>query len=194
LLNVIWLMIVVGVAVGGMYGDVKAVTEGAMTSARLAVETVLGLIGVMALWLGMMKIAQESGFIDLIARALRPLVRLLFPGLPPDSPAVGTILMNMSANVLGLGSAATPLGLKAMQELQELNDDRETASDEMCTFLALNTSSVTLIPATVIALRASTGSMNPTEIVGSTIIATCASTVAALLADRALRGLGRGAR
>jgi len=159
------------------------VTDALMTSAQLGIETVLGFIGIMIMWMGMMRIAQESGLIELMARAMRPLVSRILPEVPPDHPAMGALLMNVSANLLGVGHAATPLGLKAMQELQTLNDDPETATNAMCTFLALNTSSVTLIPATVIAFRANAGSANPTEVVATTLMATLCSTTAALTLD-----------
>jgi len=186
--NLIWMILVVsGVLVAARHGEVSKVTESAMTSAQLGVETVLGLIGVMILWLGIMKIAEEAGLVKALADFLRPLVQWIFPSIPKGHKAMGSILMNMSANLFGLGPAATPFGLKAMQELQELNEDKETASDAMVTFLAMNTSSVTIIPGTVIALRAATGSVSPTEIVGTTIIATICSTVVALSADYILR-------
>jgi spore maturation protein A len=118
---------------------------------------------------------------------MRPLVRRIMPEVPPEHPAMGALLMNISANLLGVGHAATPLGLKAMQELQKLNDEPETATNAMCTFLALNTSSVTLIPATVIAFRANAGSANPTEIVATTLMATLCSTTAALTLDYLFR-------
>lgn len=188
MVNLIWMILVVsGVLVAARHGEVSKVTESAMTSAQLGVETVLGLIGVMILWLGIMKIAEEAGLVKALAGFLRPLVQWIFPSIPKGHKAMGSILMNMSANLFGLGPAATPFGLKAMQELQELNEDKETASDAMVTFLAMNTSSVTIIPGTVIALRAATGSVSPTEIVGTTIIATICSTVVALSADYILR-------
>lgn len=125
---------------------------------------------------------------EVLKKLLRPLALFLFPRVPRDHPAMSAILMNMSANLLGMGNAATPFGLRAMEELQKLNPCPEEATDEMCTFLALNTSSLTLLPTTVIALRAATGSLNPTEIVGTTIVATTCSTLVALVADRIFRG------
>jgi spore maturation protein A len=175
-LNVIWLILmVVGVAVAAVNGKAGAVTDAAFSAGRLAIETVIGLAGLMALWMGLMKIAEKSGLMEGMAWLLKPIVRRLFPSIPGDHPAVGAMLMNISANMLGLGSAATPLGLKAMQELQSLNKDKETASEAMCTFLTLNTSSITLIPGTIIALRAASGSVNPSEIVGATLLATIVS-------------------
>ena len=190
MINVIWfLMIAVGVIVGAVNGNILAVTDSAINSAKTAVEISIGLIGVMALWLGIMKIAEESGLVKSLAKALRFIMVPLFPDVPEDHPAIGAMIMNIAANILGLGNAATPLGLKAMQELQELNPTDDTATDAMVTFLAINTSSVTLIPASVIAIRAAAGSANATEIIGPTIVATTASTVAALIAVKLLQKL-----
>ncbi|MGO1369866.1 MAG: nucleoside recognition domain-containing protein [Senegalia sp. (in: firmicutes)] len=190
MINIIWfLFIVIGVVVAAFTGNIEAVTEAAIDNAELAVELSIGLVGIMALWLGIMKIAEESGLVQLLGRLLRPIMVRLFPEVPEDHPAMGAMVMNMAANVLGLGNAATPLGLKAMNELNEINEDKETASNAMCTFLAINTSSVTLIPATVIAYRSAAGSANPTEIIGPVIIATLASTIAAIIAVKTLSKL-----
>jgi len=183
MINVIWfLLIAIGIIYGGINGQIEAVTDSAINSVKLAVDLSLGLIGVMALWLGIMKIAEEAGLVELLARAVKPVTVKLFPDVPADHPAMGAIIMNLAANMLGLGNAATPLGLKAMQELQKLNKFKDTATNAMCTFLAINTSSVQLIPATVIALRASAGSLNPAEIIGTTLVATTCSTVAGIIA------------
>ncbi|MBI5605617.1 MAG: nucleoside recognition protein [Deltaproteobacteria bacterium] len=131
----------------------------------------------MSLWLGLMKIAEQAGLIERLARALRGITTRLFPDVPADHPAMGAMIMNISANMLGLGNAATPLGLKAMEELSKLNKQPGTATDAMCTFLVINTSNVQLIPATVIAIRAASGSANPTEILGPVIVATAINTV-----------------
>lgn len=190
MINIIWfLMIAIGVVVGAVTGNITAVTDSAISSARTAVDISLGLIGIMALWLGIMKIAEESGLIKVIAKALRFIMVPLFPDVPEDHPAMGAMIMNMAANVLGLGNAATPLGLKAMKELQTLNPTEDTATNSMVTFLAINTSSVTLIPASVIAVRAAAGSSNPAEIIGPTIVATIASTIAAVIAVKLLQKL-----
>nr|WP_275589234.1 nucleoside recognition domain-containing protein [Sporohalobacter salinus] len=145
------------------------------------------LIGPMSLWLGIMKLAEESNFVDLLAKIIKPVTRRLFPKLPTNHPALGAIMLNISANMLGLGNSATPLGIKAMQRLQELNPESDTATDTMCTFLVVNTSSVTLIPATIISLRTAAGSNAPLEIVGTTIFATTCSTIVGIIADRILR-------
>lgn len=193
IVDIVWLLLIIGgVTVAAISGDIGKITEAAMTSAQLSIETVLGLLGIVVFWLGISRIAEEAGLIQALASAMTPLLRFLFPSLPPNHPALGSLMMNISANVLGLGHAATPFGLKAMQELQSLNDRPDRATDAMCTFLALNTSSVTLIPATVIALRAAAGSANATEIVIPGLIATFCSSCVALTADYVLRRLGRG--
>ncbi|MCW2278323.1 nucleoside recognition domain-containing protein [Heliophilum fasciatum] len=187
-MNVIWLFFLLsGMGVAMVRGDVGTITQGALKGAELAVEVALGLIGAMALWLGMMRIAQEAGLIHLLARITRPLMVRLFPSIPPGHPALGQIILNLSANVLGLGSAATPFGMKAMKEMQALNGNRSEASEAMCTFLALNTSCITLVPATIIAVRLAAGSTAPTEIVGPTIAATTVGMSVAVTADWLLR-------
>jgi len=180
MLNWIWLaLVVLAVAIGGWNNRLGEVTTGAFDGAKTAVTIALGLIGIMALWLGVMRLAERAGLVQKIARALHPIMRRLFPDVPPDHPAMGSMLMNMAANMLGLGNAATPLGLRAMRDLEQLNPRPSVASNAMCTFLAINTASVQLIPATAIALLASAGSTRPTAIVGTALLATlCAATVA----------------
>ena len=169
------------------FAAVQAVTqEGILRYARVAVELAIGLIGIMALWLGLMKIAEQSGLISALARSLKPVMTRLFPDVPPDHPAMGAMVMNISANMLGLGNAATPLGLKAMDELNRLNNKMGTATDAMCTFLVINTSSVQLIPAAVIAIRAASGSANPTEIIGPVILATTVNTTVGIITVKLL--------
>ena len=189
MLNYIWFgMIFISVMVGSITGNINAVTDAAISMAKTAVEIAISLIGIMALWLGTMKIAEESGLISIIARALRPIMVRLFPDVPKDHPAIGSIVLNMAANILGLGNAATPLGLKAMEELQELNPKKDTATNAMCTFLAINTSSVQIIlPATVVALMGAESN----QIFITTILATGLSTVAAVISVRALEGMDR---
>ena len=173
----------IAVVIGTITGNIDAVTEAAINMAKTAVEIAIGLIGIMALWLGTMKIAEESGLIRIISRALRPITIRLFPDVPSDHPAIGSIVLNMAANILGLGNAATPLGLKAMEELQELNPNKDTATNAMCTFLAINTSSVQLIlPATVVALMGAASN----QIFLTTIVATGLSTIAAIIAVKTL--------
>ena len=189
MLNYIWFgMMFVAVIVGILTDNIDAVTQAAIDMAKTAVEIAIGLIGIMALWLGTMKIAEESGLIRIIARAIRPITIRLFPDVPEDHPAIGSIILNMAANLLGLGNAATPLGLKAMEELQDLNPEKETATNAMCTFLAINTSSVQLIlPATVVALMGAAAN----QIFITTILATGLSTIAAIIAVRFLEKLKR---
>lgn len=180
MLNYIWLVLVLlAVAIGGWTSHLKEVTDGALDGAKTAVTIALGLIGIMALWLGVMRLAERAGLVQKIARGLRPLMRRLFPEVPPDHPAMGAMLMNMAANMLGLGNAATPLGLRAMRDLETLNPHPGVATNAMCTFLAVNTSSVQLIPATAIAILAAGGSTRPTAIVGTALMSTlCAASVA----------------
>lgn len=183
-MNIIFtLLIIGGLLTAAFTGQIETVNEATLSSAKAAAETLLGLLGVFTLWLGMAKIAEKSGLLQSFTKILEPLIRHLFPSIPPKHPALGAILMNLSANLFGFGSAATPFGLKAMNELQKLNPEPDTASEAMCTFLAINTSSVTLIPTTIIALRINAGSTNPMEIVGTTLFATTISTSTALLAD-----------
>ncbi|QNO14653.1 nucleoside recognition protein [Alkalicella caledoniensis] len=190
MINYVWFgLIAIGVIVGALTGNIEAVTDAAISNARTGVDLSLGLIGTMALWLGIMKIAEDSGLIKSLAKALRFIMVPLFPDVPADHPAMGAMIMNMSANMLGLGNAATPLGLKAMTELQKLNPNKDTATNAMATFLAINTSSVTLIPASVIAIRVAANSANATEIIGPTIVATLASTIAAIIAVKLLQRL-----
>ena len=153
------------------------ITNAAIESSGTAVKLAIGLIGVMALWLGLMKVAEEAGIIRIIARIVRPITKRLFPGIPKDHPAIGAMIMNISANMLGLSNAATPLGLKAMEELDKLNPEKGKATDDMITFLVINTSAITLIPATAIAIRASLGSANPQQIILPSIIAASMATI-----------------
>lgn len=160
------------------------VTTSAFDSAKTAVTIALGLIGIMALWLGIMKVAEEAGLLKIIANALKPVTRFLFPDVPQDHPAMGAMVMNISANMLGLGNAATPFGLKAMEELDKLNPEKGTATNSMCTFLAINTAGLTLIPATAIAVRAASGSSNPAIIIGTSIFGAACATLAGITAAK----------
>lgn len=167
----------------------KRATEAAIDGANVAVELLLSLIGIMVLWLGLMQVAKDAGLVDALAWLLRPLLRWLFPEVPEGHPAQGAMLMNISANVLGLDNAATPFGLAAMKELQELNPDKETATDAMATFLAINTSSVTLVPIAVIGYRIAAKSENPAGPLAYIMIATLVSTVVAVIAVRSFAKL-----
>ena len=188
MLNYIWFgLMAVALVVAAFNGTVEAVTKGAVDSAKTAVEIAIGLVGVMTLWLGIMRIAEAAGLVSLLGRLLRPVLRWLFPEVPAGHPAAGSIVLSIAANMLGLNNAATPLGIKAMEELQALNDDKDTASNAMVTFMALNTSGVQLIPTTMIAVLAAAGSKNPTAIIGTALVATFIGTVAAVLAAKALQ-------
>ncbi len=169
----------------------KSVTQAALDYAGTAVTIALGLIGIMALWLGVMKVAEEAGLIRSLTKLLRPLTRILFPEIPPDHPAVGAMIMNISANMLGLSNAATPFGLKAMEELNKLNPKIGTATNAMCTFLTINTAGLVLIPATAIAVRAAAGSANPGIIIGTSIFGASCATAAGLIAVKLLQRLPR---
>ncbi|PSK06344.1 nucleoside recognition domain-containing protein, partial [Brevibacillus sp. NRRL NRS-603] len=187
-LNVIWLgLIVISIVVAAVTGRMEAINAAAFEGAKTGVTVCLGLLSVLAFWMGMMRIAEKSGLLELLARALSPIIQVLFPDVPKGHPAMGYILSNMSANLLGLGNAATPMGLKAMEELQKLNPDKQNASAAMCTLLAINTASITIIPTTMIAIRMQYGSVNPVEIVGTTLLSSFAATIVALLIDRMYR-------
>jgi spore maturation protein SpmA len=189
-LNYIWLvLILLAVAIGGWNDRLKDVTDGAFDGAKAAVTIALGLIGIMALWLGLMRLAERAGLVQKIARALRPLMRRLFPDVPHDHPAIGAMVMNMAANMLGLGNAATPLGLRAMRDLESLNPHPGVATNAMCTFLAINTASVQLIPATAIAILVAAGSARPTAIVGTALLATLCAAATAIIAVKILEKL-----
>lgn len=177
MLNYIWLgLVIFSIIIGAVNGRLNAVVEAAINYAKLSVEIALDLIGIMAFWLGIMQIAQRAGMIQYLAKFFKPIGRRLFPDVPPDHPAMGSMVLCIAASWLGLGNAATPLGMKAMEDLQTLNPIKDTASDSQALFLTLNTASVTLIPATVIALRVSMGSTNPQEIIGTTIFASGCAT------------------
>jgi spore maturation protein A len=187
-MGAIWTFLVsAAVIVAAVRGRMAEVTAAALDSAGKAVALSIGLAGAMALWLGLMRVAEEAGLVRAIATAARPLLRRLFPEVPPEHPAMGAMVMNFSANVLGLGNAATPFGVKAMRELETLNPRPGTATDAQALFCALNTASVQLIPATVVALRAAAGSRAPAEIVGATILASICGATAAVLAAKLLR-------
>ncbi len=190
MLNAIWLgLILVAVAYAAWFGDVQEVGRQALEGANSAVELVIGLVGAMALFLGLMRVARDGGLLYWMTRAMAPVLRRLFPDVPPDSPAMGAMVMNLASNALGLGNAATPFGLKAMVELQRLNPHPGSASNAMVLFLAINASSVALFPTGVIAIRASLGSATPDAIWLPTLLATSASTAVAITGALLLRGL-----
>jgi len=184
MLNYLWGgMVLLGCMAAFWQGKPELIVKAALEGAKLAVDTAFGLVSIITFWLGIMRIMEESGIVEKLSKALAPLIRLLFPEIPPGHPAEGAILLNLSANILGLGNAATPFGLKAMEELSRLNPHKDTASRAMCTFLALNTSAITLLPATIIGLRQKFGAASPADIVIPTFLATLIGFTVALIAD-----------
>ncbi|WP_339214809.1 nucleoside recognition domain-containing protein [Ornithinibacillus sp. FSL M8-0202] len=184
MVNLIWAFLaIIGILYAMFNGTMDEVNKAVFESANEAVTLSIGLISVLVFWLGIMKIAEEAGILKGLAKLFRPIVVRLFPEIPKDHPAIGYILSNVTANIFGLGNAATPMGIKAMEEMKKLSGSDE-ASRSMITFLAINTSSLTLIPTTVIAIRMQYDSISPTEIVGTTILATLISTTSAIMIDR----------
>ncbi|MGY4690166.1 nucleoside recognition domain-containing protein [Salibacterium sp. K-3] len=185
MVHYIWMfLLAAGITTAMFNGRMEDVSEAVFTGAEEAVTLCFGLISVMVFWLGMMNVARQSGLLDRFTKWLRPAAVRLFPEIPADHPAMGYILSNMTANLMGLGNAATPMGIKAVKEMKKLNDNKDEASRSMITFMALNTAGLTLIPTTVIAIRMNYGSSEPAEIVGAAILATACSTAAALVIDR----------
>ncbi len=186
-MSFIWvLLIAVSVVTAALNGKMGALTSAIGASAQSAVTLSLGLVGIMTLWLGLTKVAEEAGLVALLARATRPVLRRLFPEVPPEHPAMGAMVMNVAANLLGLGNAATPFGIEAMRRLDELNPHRGTATDAQALFCALNTASLQLVPATVLGLRAAAGSKSPGDVIGPTLLATACAASAAVLAAKLL--------
>ncbi|MEH7416029.1 nucleoside recognition domain-containing protein [Neobacillus drentensis] len=185
MVNYIWVaMTIIGIVFALINGNMEAVNKAVFEGAKEAVTLCIGLISVLVFWLGMMRIAEESGLLQKLTKVFRPIVKTIFPDVPANHPAMGYILSNMISNMFGLGNAATPLGIKAMEELKKINGGRAEASRSMITFLAINTASITIIPTTVIAIRINYHSASPTEIVVPTIIATILSAIGAVLIDR----------
>lgn len=192
MLNYIWIaMLMIGFIIGILNGRLEEVSQAVFTSSGRAVELSIGLLGIMCLWSGLMNIAEKSGLIKVVAWIAKPLLRLVFPQIANNNKALGAIIMNLAANFLGLGNAATPLGIRAMEELQQVNGNREAASDSMCMFLVLNTSAIQLIPTTVIALRSAAGSAAPSEITVCVWIASLCATSAGIIMVKLLSGTGR---
>lgn len=190
MLNYIWLaLILLGVVIGGFSHRMKEVADGAVVGAGSAVTLAIGLIGVMALWLGVMRLAERSGLVQGLARVLRPVMRRLFPDVPVEHPAMGSMVLNIAANMLGLSNAATPLGLRAMRDLESLNRVPGTATNAMCTFLTINTGSVQLIPITAIAVLVANGSQNPSAIIGTALLASIVASGIGLAAVKAFERL-----
>lgn len=192
MLNYIWaFMMLVGIIWGAFHGNIGAVTEGALNSAGDAIKLCITMLGVMSLWTGVLEVGQRAGLIEQLSKRMKPVLHFLFPRIPEDHPANEHIATNMIANILGLGWAATPAGLRAMDALKDLEEERRaansrhvgrgTASNEMCTFLIINISSLQLIPINMIAYRSQYGSLNPTAIVGPALIATTVSTIVGII-------------
>lgn len=172
-MNFIWFFIIfTSIVVGAMTGKLNDVVNSILTGAQASIQIVISIMGIMAFWLGIMKIAEKSGIVEFISKLLKPIAKWLFPEIPENNKAIGDVAMNFSANALGLANAATPIGIKAMEEFQKLNIDKNSASNPMCTFLAMNTSGFQLVPATAIAILAANGAKNPTEIIIPTMIVT----------------------
>lgn len=185
MVNYIWVILtVIGIVFAMFNGTMHEVNQAIFQGAKDAVTLCIGLVSILVFWLGMMKIAEEAGILKWLAKAFKPIIRPLFPDVPANHPAMGYILSNMIANMFGLGNAATPLGLKAMEQLQTLNKQKDLASRSMVTFLAINTASVTILPTTVIAIRLNYNSASPAEIVVPTLVTTILSAIAAILIDR----------
>lgn len=190
MLNYFWVgLIFISIVAGAVNGKLDAVVASVTNSAILGFSLAIGLAGILTLWLGILKIAEEARLVHLLTRLIQPVFQRLFPDVPKEHPAMGAMMLNMTANFLGLNNAATPLGLKAMEDLNQLNPKPGTATNAMCTFLAINTSSVQLIPATAIAFLAAAGAIAPTQIITSSLLASICSTVAAIIAVKFLEKL-----
>lgn len=190
MLNYIWIFFILTALIcGAINGRLKEVTEVAFESATTAVTISIGLIGLMAFWLGVMKIAEDSNLITIVSKLVKPIAIRLFPDVPSDHPAIGAMVMNITANMLGLGNAATPLGIKAMEELEKLNKCKGVATNAMCTFLAINTSSVQIIPIMAIGILSQAGYTDPTKIISATIVASSISTIIAIISVKLLEKL-----
>lgn len=188
MVNIIWAtLIFIAIIYSFFTGNIETINNGILTHATSGVNLILEMMPLIVLWTGIMKIAENSGLLEIFSKVLNPLLSKLFPSLNKDHKALGYIASNIAANMLGLGSAATPFGLKAMEELQKDNPKKDTATEAMITFLVLNTGGVTLIPTTVIALRMMYGSANPTEIIITSILATTVSSFSGLMLDYIIR-------
>lgn len=188
MIDAVWFfMIFFGIVLSLVNGNAESVMSSAIKGAESAVGLTIGLIGVICIWCGIMKIAEKSGLTALIGRALMPFMRLVFPDIPPGHPAMGFIIMNLSSNMLGLSNAATPFGIKAMQEMKRADQNGKRASDSMVMFLVVNSTCIQLVPSTVISIRAAAGSRNPSEIILPTILSTLAAAIFGVLSCKLLR-------
>jgi len=192
MVNVIWyLLIFIAIIYSFITGNFETINNGILTHATSGINLILDMMPLIVFWTGIMKIAEDAGLLKVFSKFLNPVLSKLFPSLDKDHKALGYIASNIAANMLGLGSAATPFGLKAMEELQKGNPEKDTATEAMITFLVLNTGGVTLIPTTVIALRIMHGSSNPTEIIITSILATAVSSISGLILDYIIRRKNR---
>lgn len=186
---IFYFLIVISIIIGAINGKLSNVVNSILTGAELSVKVAFSLIGIMAFWLGMMKIADKCGLIKFIAKVIKPVTKRLFNEIPEDSPAIGDIAMTFTANAFGLANAATPIGIKAMEELQKHNTDKTSASNAMCIFLAMSTAGFQLIPATVIAILIGIGYKNPTEIIAPTLLVTSIAFIFAIILAKVFQKL-----
>ncbi len=186
---IFYFLIVISIIIGAINGKLSDVVNSILTGAELSVKVAFSLIGIMAFWLGMMKIADKCGLIKFIAKVIKPITKKLFNEIPEDSPAIGDIAMTFTANAFGLANAATPIGIKAMEELQKHNTDKTSASNAMCMFLAMSTAGFQLIPATVIAILIGIGYKNPTEIIAPTLLVTSIAFICAIILAKTFQKL-----
>lgn len=188
---IFYFLIVISIVIGAINGKLQDVVNSIMTGAELSVKVAISLIGIMAFWLGIMEIAKKSGVIDFIAKLIKPITKHLFNEIPEDSPAIGDIAMNFTANAFGLANAATPFGIKAMEELQKENNKKDTASNSMCLFLGMNTAGFQLVPTTVLAILIGIGYKNPTEIIAPTLLVTTIAFVSAIVLSKIFQRVSR---
>lgn len=187
-MNYIWFFIIISsIAIGAYTGNLQNVVNATLEGAKTSIDIVIAITGVMVFWLGIMKIAEKSGLIEFLAKILNPIAKILFPEIANNKKAIGDITMNFSANALGLANAATPMGIKAMEDMQEENIDKSSASDAMCTFLAMNTAGFQIIPATVIAILIANGDKNATTIILPTLIVTSIAFISAILIAKIMK-------
>ncbi len=195
MMNKIWFyMIAFAIAFGATSGRLELVSEEIFKSLRASVDLGIGLVGGMVLWCGVLKIAEKSGLVDSLASLIRPVMRLIFNEIPEKSAAMGAMIMNITSNMLGLGNAATPMGLKAMDELQKLNPQKATATNAMCLFLVINAAPITFIPSTVIALRASCGSTNPGIIIVPAIFTSIVAITTGIICCKVMERISGGVK
>ena len=188
MVNYIWIILIfIGIIFSLLTGNIDTINNSILTNGKDALDLVISILPIIVLWTGIMRIAEDSGLLNKFAKLVEPVLSKLFPTVPKDNKALGYIASNIAANMMGLGSAATPFGLKAMSELQKINTNKEEASVPMITFLVLNTAGVTIIPTTVLALRIAHGSVNPSEIIAPAIIATFCSSIGGLTLDFIIR-------